>query len=274
MKALPFKIPKPSNTAIIFQEDRGFFYGQLHQHEELQISLIKKGHGTLVVADTVHHYSPGDLLILGGQQPHVFSNQDSQGWMHTVFYSPQSFGQTFIDLEEGHAVAAFYDGSKTGYKTHTTPDITALFDHIAKARGIHRLSYFLQLLAVLDILKKRPLSSFVYHKKISDRDGKKMHHIFDYTLAHFNRPIYLEEIAEIATMTPNAFCKYFKKRTNKTYFQFLTELRVTNACKLLRNHPEMAIAEIALTSGFQTLSHFNRKFKGIKSVSPREFRKL
>lgn len=274
MKALPFKIPKPTNTAIIFQEDGGAFYSQLHQHEELQISLIRKGQGTLVVADTVHHYKKGDLLILGGQQPHVFNNDASEGLMHTIFYSPQSFGQTFIDLEEGNAVASFYAFAKAGFKTTATPTIQTLFEHLKKAKGIHKLSYFLQLLAILEVIKKEPLSSFVYKRKISDRDGKKMHRIFEYTLAHFDRTIYLDDIAAIASMTPNAFCKYFKKRTNKTYFQFLTDLRIEQACKLLSDTPDMSIASIAAQAGFQTLSHFNRKFKKLKGISPREFRKL
>ena len=73
-------------------------------------------------------------------------------------------------------------------------------------------------------------------------------------------------------MSTNGFCKYFKKRTNKTYFQFLTEIRITKACTLLKENPELSIAAIAELSGFQTLSHFNRKFKYYKKVSPSIYR--
>lgn len=272
MKALPFKIPKPSNTAIIFQIDQGSFYGQLHQHEELQISLIQKGRGTLVVADAVHHYQEGDLLILGGHQPHVFRNEDPQGLMHSVFYSPLSFGTTFLALEEGQGVQDFYAFAKAGFKIKTTPDISALFEHISKAKGIHRLSHFLQLLAILKVARREVLSSFIYGKKISEVDGQKMNAIFDYSLQHFSETVYLEQVATVAAMSPNAFCKYFKKRTNKTYFQFLTEMRVEHACKLLRNHPDMSVVHISEAAGFQTLSHFNRKFKALKAMTPKKYR--
>lgn len=274
MKALPFKIPKPSNTAIIFQIDEGTFYGQLHQHEELQISLIQKGRGTLLVADTFHHYEEGDLLVLGGNQPHVFRNENTEGLMHSVFYSPLSFGHTFLALEEGKGVGDFYAFAKAGFKVKATPDISALFAFMAKAKGIHRLSYFLQLLAILKVARRETLSSFVYGKKISEVDGQKMNDIFEYSLEHFSETVYLEDVSKVAAMSPNAFCKYFKKRTNKTYFQFLTEIRLEHACKLLRNHSDTSVADISAAAGFQTLSHFNRKFRQHKKCSPTVFRKM
>lgn len=272
-KPLPFKIPKLTNTAIVFQIDKGAFYGQLHQHEECQISLILKGKGTLVVADAIHYYKAGDLIILGGQQPHVFRNDDQNGLMHTVFFSPLSFGDTFLELEEGQGVAAFYAFAKAGFRSNATADIYALFQHLHRAKGIHKLSYFLQLIAVLEVAKKQRLSTFIYDKKISEIDGQKMNAIFEYSLQHFSEPISLTTIADIAAMSPNAFCKYFKKRTNKTYFQFLTEMRIAHSCKLLRDRPELGIAGISEASGFQTLSHFNRNFKKLLDVSPSTYRK-
>jgi len=271
VKILPFQIPKPSNTAVLFQVDKGKLYGEFHQHEELQISLVQKGKGTIIVADTVHHFTAGDVFVIGGQQPHVFRNEDD-ALLHTIFFSPESFGTAFLDLEEGKGIGDFYAFAKAGFKTSATPDITALFDHLSRAKGIHKLSYFIQLLSILKVATHKPLSSFVYEKKITERDGKKMNAILTYTLSHFREAIQLQSVASVASMSPNAFCKYFKKRTNKTYFTFVTELRIEHACKLLRENPEMPIAIISEASGFLTLSHFNRKFKSLKAVSPREYR--
>ncbi|WP_299213612.1 AraC family transcriptional regulator [uncultured Dokdonia sp.] len=268
MKVLPFKIPKSRNTAIIFQIDEGPFYGQLHQHQELQISRIIEGKGTLLIADTIHHFQEGDVFVIGGQQPHVFRNESTDALMHTVFFNPQSFGNSFLDLEEGKGVLDFYAFAKAGFKTITTPEITATFEAISQHDGILRLAYFLQLIQVLTVSESTPIASFVYHKNISEADGKKLHRIFEYSLQHFSEPIQLTDIAEVAAMTTNGFCKYFKKRTNKTYFQFLTEIRIAHVCTLLKERPELSIADIALLSGFQTLSHFNRKFKHYKKLNP------
>lgn len=272
MKVLPFKIPKSGNTAIIFQVDAGQFYGQLHQHQELQISRIIKGKGTVLIADTVHHFQEGDLFVIGGQQPHVFRNESVDALMHTVFFNPQSFGDSFLDLEEGKGVRNFYAFAKAGFKTLTTPQIMATFDAVSHNEGILRLAHFLQLIQLLTISDATPIASFVYHKNITEADGKKLHQIFEYSLQHFSEPIQLTDIAEVAAMTTNGFCKYFKKRTNKTYVQFLTEIRISHACTLLKERPELPITAIALLSGFQTLSHFNRKFKQFKKTSPSRYR--
>ncbi|GGG34144.1 AraC family transcriptional regulator [Dokdonia pacifica] len=272
MKVLPFKIPKPSNTAIIFQIDAGEFYGQLHQHQELQISHILQGNGTLLIADTIHHFQKGDVFVIGGQQPHVFRSEATDALMHTVFFNPTSFGDSFLDLDEGKGVQEFYAFAKAGFKTTATQELVTIFDAIAQQEGLSRLAHFLLLIQLLTKSAYTPLSTFVYPKNISEADGKKLHRIFEYSLQHFSNPIQLEDIAHIAAMSTNGFCKYFKKRTNKTYFQFLTEIRITKACTLLKENPELSIAAIAELSGFQTLSHFNRKFKYHKKVSPSIYR--
>ncbi|MCF6308445.1 MAG: AraC family transcriptional regulator [Flavobacteriaceae bacterium] len=92
-------------------------------------------------------------------------------------------------------------------------------------------------------------------------------------MSNFQKPITLDRISEEAAMTKNAFCKYFKKRTNKTYTTFLNELRIEKACSLLQTNTEHTIAEIAEKSGFQNISNFNRKFKLIKLVSPRVYKR-
>ncbi|NNK70244.1 MAG: AraC family transcriptional regulator, partial [Flavobacteriaceae bacterium] len=82
------------------------------------------------------------------------------------------------------------------------------------------------------------------------------------------------QVSEVASMSKNAFCRYFKKRTNKTYIQFLNELRVEQASKLLLSRPDLTIAEIAEQCGFQNISNFNRQFKGIKNMTPSQTQKI
>lgn len=272
MKALPFNIPKPVNAAIIYQVDKGALYDKFHQHDEVQISLIVSGEGTLLAGETVCSYESGDILILGGQQPHVFRNVDDMAVMHSVFFNLKAFGKMFIELDEGKGVGDFYAFSKAGFKTTTTSSINILIQSIASARGMHKLKHFIDLIAVLQVTKGERLSQFVHDKMLSEKEGRKMSVIFEYSLANYQSQITLNDVAEIAAMTPNAFCKYFKKRTNKTYFQFLMELRIEKSCALLRTNKELSIAAVAEESGFQTLSHFNRTFKAMKGIVPMLFR--
>ena len=73
-------------------------------------------------------------------------------------------------------------------------------------------------------------------------------------------------------MTKSAFCKYFKTRTNKTYFNFLNELRTEHACKLILADNDLTIADVAILSGFRNMSNFNRRFKSIKKTTPLQYK--
>ncbi|WP_223548733.1 AraC family transcriptional regulator [Aestuariivivens sp. NBU2969] len=278
MKVLPFKIPKPEQNVIVFQEDLDIaFYDKLHQHEEIQISLIFEGEGTLIVGDSVNYYSKGDILVIGSNLPHVFkSDTDSSPSSHmfTLFFTRHSFGNQFFELEELKEVRPFFRRSKQGFKiTSHKKIITNLFLNLNKTSKLDKLITLLQLLKIATKANYISLSSYVYNKKFTDNEGKRLRDVFEYTMNHFETDISLSTIASVANMTKNAFCKYFKKRTNKTYVAFLTELRIEHASKLLLKHKEMPVIEIAELSGYNNLSNFNRQFKSLKHKSPSMFRK-
>jgi len=137
------------------------------------------------------------------------------------------------------------------------------------------LQRFITCLDILKILSKsnhQALSSFIYDKKYSDSEGNRMRDVMDYTMRNYQNQISLDDVAKVSAMTKNAFCKYFKKRTNKSYFRFLNELRIENACKLLMTEKELSIAEIADQSGFNNISNFNRQFKTVKQMSPSAYK--
>ncbi len=278
MKVLPFKIPKPEHDAIIFQIDHEeAFYDKLHQHEEIQLSLIVEGEGTLIVGDTINHYKKGDILVIGSHLPHVFKSDvtaSNISHMLTLFFSKSSFGPQFFELEELKELQRFFKRSRQGFKVTTKQKpIMDLFFQLEQSSKLNRFLILFQVLKLIASSNYKSLSSFVYDKKFTDNEGSRMRNVFDYTIDHFKSEITLDTIAEEANMTKNAFCKYFKKRTNKTYVTFLNELRIDYACKLLTSNKELSIAEIAELSGFNNLSNFNRQFQAIKRQSPREYSK-
>lgn len=278
MKVLPFEIPKPEKSSLIYQEDVEFvFYDQLHQHKEIQLSFIKEGEGTLVVGDMISHYQKGDVLAIGPNLPHVFKsdkNVKKQSEMLTLFFTKNSFGEFFFSLDELKELKEFFLHIENGFKVIShKKQLENCFLQLKEASKLNRFVMLLTILKLMAKAKKQELSSFVYEKKYSKNEGKRMQEIMDYTMNHSSDFISLELIASVASMTKNAFCKYFKKRTNKTYFQFLNELRVENASKLLISKKDVSIAEIAYECGFTNLSNFNRQFKAVKKKTPSVFRK-
>lgn len=278
MKVLPFTIPKPKKDTLLLQEDKGpSFYALLHQHEELQISYIKEGEGALIVGDTVTFFKTGDIIVLGGNLPHVFKSDTSKGGtshMRTVFFTESSFGVDFFMVEELKSLQSFFRKAANGFRVLSkNTKIKVLLEALFSASKLDRFILFLQLLKEVNTAKYESLSFFVSEKKYNDIEGQRMSAVFEYTMNHFQKEITLNTIAAEAAMTKNAFCRYFRKRTNKTYVTFLNELRIEEACKLLLVNTEFTIAEIAELCGFQNISNFNRVFKTQKGKTPRAFRK-
>lgn len=277
MKVLPFKIPKSENTSLYIQEDLGTaFYGKLHQHEEIQISLVLKGTGTFIIGDCVGEFSPNSVFVIGENLPHVFKSDELVKNVHmiTVFFTKRSFGVQFFDLPLFQNIQKLFNDAQLGIRIES--DIEMLASKIIAINVKNKLEQFINFLEVLQLLsasKYSTLSSLINRKKYAGAEGKRMRAIFQHSMNNFHKTIELREIADIANMTPNAFCRYFKQRTNKTYVNFLIDIRIGNACKLLRSDNEMSVTEICYKSGFNNLANFNRKFKALKGMTPSEFRK-
>jgi AraC-like DNA-binding protein len=278
MKVLPFKIPKPENVTLYVQHYKGEnFYEKLHQHKEIQISIVLKGEGTYIIGDCVGDFKPNDIFVLGENLPHVFKRDVSfirDTEMVTLFFSKNSYGEGFFNLPEFKRLYHFFNSAELGYKVLSNKNGIAPL--MAK---IETLSKYKQFIAFLDILhlisdaKKQKLSSLINLKKYAGDEGKRMSDIFQYSMNNFHKEVTLNEVSDIANMTPNAFCRYFKQRTNKTFVNFLIDIRIGNACKLLAKKTDLSITEISYMSGFNNLANFNRKFKALKGITPSEYRK-
>lgn len=277
MKVLPFKIPKPDFGNLLYQVDKGeTFYDKLHQHEEIQISFVLEGEGTLVVGDTVSHFKKDSFIVIGSHLPHVFKTDKAitkHVHMLSLFFTSSSFGSNFFELDELKAIQPFFNRAKRGFQiTSNTKPIKELFLQLERASKFQRFLILLQLLKRSSTAPFKALSDYSYDKKYSDIEGHRMRDVFEYTMNHYDQHIDLNSIADVANMTKNAFCKYFKKRTNKTYIQFLNELRIAKACQQLSADKDKTISDIAQETGFNNLSNFNRQFKAIKQCRPSVYR--
>ena len=278
MKVFPFKIPKASEEAFIYQEDRDYiFYDKYHQHEEIQISYIQKGEGTVLIGDMISDYTAGDIFIVGSNLPHVFKSDipevRKKSVMLSIFFTKNSFGKDFFDLPELKSIEPFFEIIKNGIRIRNSkPAIIKKFEKFKKADKYDRMILFFYLLKAFCQAEKTPLSNYVFNKPFTDAEGKRIQMVFDFVMNNYQKNVTLDEVAKIANMTKNAFCKYFKTRTNKTFFQFLIEVRIEHAAKLLVKNKELSVIEISEFSGFNNISNFNRKFKEIKKKTPFEFK--
>ena len=277
MKVLPFSIPKPENTPLMFQEDLApNFFSQLHQHEEIQISCILKGEGTFLIGDRFGQFKSGDIFAIGQHLPHVFTNDSEDQGMHMIslFFTPDAYGSGFFDHPEFHELKNFFEMVKLGCRIETKNSWAR--DQMSSMRDktpLHRFLTFIELLHFFSSNSLVPLSSSVVKKRLDEVEGNRMRLIMDHTFENYENNLSIPEVAEIANMTPNAFCRYFKQRTNRTYINFVLEIRIERACTLLKRDKELQISEIAFSCGFNNLTNFNRKFKEFIGMTPSQYRK-
>lgn len=282
MKIVPFKIPKNTPEAFRVQvDDMPYLYNHLHQHPEVQLTLIKESYGTLIAGDYVGHFHPGDIFVIGSNQPHVFRNDEkffrkkSRAVAITLFFDETTLGQGFWQLQEVKPLQQFLKNSSGGFRiTGKKKKLLAeKINALVSKEGIEKLISFLQIMKELCSRKElMPLSKPVIQRSIKTYDGNRLNKVLEFTFKEFHRTITLKEVSSLANLTPEAFCKYFKTRTRKTYINFLNEIRINHACRLLAE--DKSISDVCYDSGFTNLSNFNRVFKKIRKVSPREWRSL
>jgi AraC-like DNA-binding protein len=276
VKVLPFSIPKPENSTLLLQEDReDNFFSQLHQHEEIQISCILKGEGTYYIGDSFGQFKEGDIFAIGQHLPHVFSNQVSDQGVHMIslFFTPEAYGAGFFDHPEFIEFRNLFEIVKLGCRLGSNSEQSKqLMSDMRNQSALNRFLSFIELLQIFSRSRLIPISSFVNKRRFGEEEGNRMRKIMDYTFAHYDSKLSVSQAAEIASMTPNAFCRYFKQCTNKTYINFVLEIRIGQACRLLKQRKDLQISEIAFRCGFNNLTNFNRKFKQFNKRTPSEFR--
>jgi len=194
--------------------------------------------------------------------------------MISLFFLKNAFGKGFFESPEMIALHSTFEAIAKGIKLRDIDH--TIYKLLSPLNNSNKFEAFLAMLQLLDHIKnqdKELLTAEDYYPKISGNQGQRLQEVIEYVLSNFSEPILLEEVADKVHMGKNSFCRFFKQRTNKTFFNFLTEVRIQHACELLKNNDDISISEIALKSGYQTISNFNRQFKELKSVNPKTFRK-
>lgn len=283
MNIISFKIPKTKEELYHFQTDKlDHFYDKLHQHPEIQITYIERSTGTLIAGDYIGKFNPGDVFIIGSTLPHVFRNDSlfyrrgrkGRALSYSLFLDAEGWENCFSLGDETAAIGRFFRKMFSAYQ------VNGRLQKILST-GLKRmdsLTGFECMLSMLELLYQvykskhslKLISRMGSWNLIKEHEGIRMSEVIQFTIEESDRTISLKEVAAIANMSKEAFCRYFKMRTGKTYIEFLNEVRINNACKLLLNSDTIK-SDIAYQSGFNNLSHFNHTFKQMKGITPGEY---
>jgi len=281
MKPILFHNPKAIEESFYVQEDKvPHFYDRLHFHPEYQATVILKGSGTVFLGDHIGRFQPGDVFLIGPSVPHVFrcdheyyeSDSDLKAHGISMYFMDDSLGKYFFDLPENKSIRVMLDTSLRGL--HVRPSKTAgvskQMQALKKMTGIPRLITFLGIMQEMQHARPKTLCSIGYSGSVRAEDNDRMNLVFKYIMDHFRDELKLEKAADLSCMTTTAFCRFFKKKTRKTFSEVVAETRVGYSCRLLLEG-NRTISEIACECGYNNISNFNRQFRRIMKATPTEY---
>lgn len=245
-----------------------------HKHEECELILITEGHGTAMIGDHVGDYQTGDVYFIAGNIPHSFRKRHHKmiGDAIAVHFKTDVFGESFFQLPEIKNMNSFLNRNDAIHLQHNLKkEVAALVTEMEKAKGFHRIYLLLQSLQKLSMSG----SYIKVTQDFSSTDNNinpAIEKIIDYSFKHYLEQITLQEVAGIADMSIPTFCRFFKKNIKKTYFNFLQDLRIGHACKLLANS-DKPVMECCYESGYNSWAHFSKQFKQVKKITPSQYRR-
>jgi YesN/AraC family two-component response regulator len=252
-----------------------------HFHPEVELLYCIKGRGTNFVGDTICSIEEGEILLFGSNLPHT-RQRDKEFYLQHPSEVPQTIviqfkedflGENFFKVQEFVHVKDLLNRALRGMKFfgESKDKVAQMLTALSQENCTQRLLRLLEILHTLALSEEvNYLNYDGYKSDAHEKSSQKINKVYEYTINHFREEITLTAIADLVNMAEAAFCRYFKARTRKSYFQYLTEVRVGYACKLLSDS-ELDISGVCYASGFNNLSHFHKQFKKITRMTPKTY---
>ena len=277
MKPLVEKLPLSQNTSFVARTYRTpQFEVPWHQHVEYELILFTEGEGTAFIGNYIGDFKTGDVFFLGSNLPHTFqkSQKDLITSAVVVQFTDDFWGSAFLDLPESKSIQKMLQASSKGFRMlgDCRQQLQSMISELEQLEGFARIIRLCDCLQRITESKQYETVSTQETTTFQAKNKDRIDRIFQFTIENFQEPITLADVAATAGMSVPAFCTYFKKSTKKTYIDFLNEVRIGHACKLLMDTPK-PILDICYESGFNTLANFNKQFLKMKKLTPSAYRK-
>lgn len=285
MKPLLKKSLESLNQSFIVRTlKEPYFDPNWHFHPHYQLFTVIEGSGTRFIGDDIRHFEAGDTVFLGPNLPHLWrsdrayfernSTLQTQGIV--VYFTEDFLGKEFFEKPEMYALKQLLLSSERGLDIQNTMR-NIIVDDLKELTILRGFDGVLKLLSILQKLTQtidcKFITSINYENNHKISETERMRLVHEYVMKHYKEKISLSEVAALANMAEAAFCRYFKSRTNKTFSDFVSEIRIGQACKLLLDN-KMSVAQVCYESGYNTVSNFNNQFKLLKGKSPKQYQKM
>ncbi|MGB5554058.1 MAG: AraC family transcriptional regulator [Flavobacteriaceae bacterium] len=273
------KIYVPSNHSFISRRLPLSSNARIHSHKNFELNFISSGTGRRIVGDNISGFEKGDLVLLGPELPHCWELLDSEAnetaTCIVTHFSENIIDSDFFQMPELEKVVALLKQSNRGirFKTENDTEIRQILIELSESEG---LEYYIGLLKVFNHLIKiedrERLSNPLNRSSVFSKNIDKINKVYEYVFQNIQEGIKLEEASSVLNMAPSSFCRFFKKKTGLTFMEYVKNVRVGIAAKLLAE-TDKQITQICFESGYNNLANFNHYFKANMGKTPSDYRK-
>ncbi|WP_316816289.1 AraC family transcriptional regulator [Pedobacter nyackensis] len=273
--------PAGAKNVRIKQLDTHMLISSFHFHDMCELVWIEKSHGKRIVGDHIGDFEDNDLVFMGPDLPHIWQNDKSflnskEGAVKsTVIYFPANILTNLTD--DQNVLSRTQDligrgGRGLKFTGETNEKVKEILLQLHHQNGFERIISVVRILEILSNSNEYSyLASIVFKNQYDEKDSNRINKVYQFLMENFQRDILLQEVADLCNMTTNSFCRFFKARSQKSLTQFINEIRIGHACKLLQN-ADYSITDVCFSSGYNNLTNFNKFFKEIKGMKPSEYR--
>jgi len=265
------------DSFLVFDRIKDSFDFPVHYHPEFEINFILNGKGVKrVVGDNIEEIDDVELVLVGPNLYHGWElNKCTSKQIHeiTIQFHNDLFHDSLLSRRIMTPIKDMFNRSIHGilFSRKIAQELTPRLVKISKLDG---MDYFLEITSILYDLansrNQRLLSTFTVDYDTFD-DYDKMKLVYEYVQKNFSEKITLDDVSNVASMSSISFNRFIKKRTGKTFVNYLNDIRIGYAARWLVEK-DLSISEIAFKSGFNNIANFNRNFKAIKKCTPSEYR--
>lgn len=265
---------KGDHSFVAYRFATSQFRFNWHYHPEYELTLILKGNGMRLIGDSYEPFASGDLVLIGPNLPHSWTSELGREKQECVVVQfSESFVNGLLNCNEFAQIKKMLNVSRQSIHFAMVDDVANDILTLPEKKGFERVTSLLSILNKLTPLQKQVLASEFFKPIPQKMDQDRVNRIFNFVHTHSSENISISQLSSMINLSDSAFCKFFKRTSGKTFSDYLNDVRIGHACKLL-SETERSVSEIAYSVGFESLTYFNRVFLRKKGKSPKRFRRL
>lgn len=267
---------KNDDLFVVLNHLNAKFDFPVHFHPEYELNLVIDSKGKRIIGDSILEYDSPDLVLIGPNTPHAWTGNNNHNNPHviTIQFDGNVLSEKMLSKNYALPLKNLLEKAKRGILFHrkTVNNVQKRIETLSEIQGFDAFISLLSILYDLSISRNQSLlASQGYVGQFDLNQSQRISKVVNYIQENLLNDIRIKQVADLVNMSETAFSHFFKKRTQRSFSDYLTDMRISYAARLILE-TDRNISEVCFMSGFNNLSNFNRTFKSRYMCTPGEMR--